>query len=387
MCLFAWFCFFLLNKMVENARRFDSSHLPASIVTTLYFFKLSVKIDLDQHKRLIRVWDCYDSEDSSRPPIEFAISHWPGMWAKLCRAFLFGGKREQWFPLLAEVGLKLPRWMPPLELFNQSKTALTFPCGTGRSLCGFSARDCFHPKSFMFKRSRQRWLPQSFRPDLLWQQGSETTCLLNSRRAQARYCQSAPIALLWLPFQACYRCCVPFVSSSTFHTASPSTVASLFPISSLASSLFLYCVFRIFDPSDYLVVSVRWNIGHCRPETRELYWLEHKVGGEPDAMLAEPTGSYDYCNLERSPVLCPADLIGDKRRVEDFWGRLNSKSKRRQEVKMHKRNGKTCIALALLASIVPVVSAESCIPLSGSTQCPAFNSSSISTGSALTGLL
>ena len=47
----------------------------------------------------------------------------------------------------------------------------------------------------------------------------------------------------------------------------------------------------------------------------------------------------------------------------------------------------TTVACALLASCVPTAMAqESCISLTGSTACPAFNASSISTNSNLTGL-
>jgi hypothetical protein len=47
----------------------------------------------------------------------------------------------------------------------------------------------------------------------------------------------------------------------------------------------------------------------------------------------------------------------------------------------------TSAACALLASRVPIAMAqESCISLTGSTACPAFNASSISTNSNLTGL-
>lgn len=44
-------------------------------------------------------------------------------------------------------------------------------------------------------------------------------------------------------------------------------------------------------------------------------------------------------------------------------------------------------AVALFAVIASLASAQSCISLQGSTQCPAFNTSSISTDSTLTGLL
>ena len=48
---------------------------------------------------------------------------------------------------------------------------------------------------------------------------------------------------------------------------------------------------------------------------------------------------------------------------------------------------KSTLVLSLLAAAAPVTMAESCISLAGSTACPAFNSSSISTGPTLTGLL
>jgi hypothetical protein len=44
-------------------------------------------------------------------------------------------------------------------------------------------------------------------------------------------------------------------------------------------------------------------------------------------------------------------------------------------------------ALLILLGAVPATMARSCIPLSGSTTCPAFSSASISTDSTLVGLL
>ncbi|SLM40302.1 SH3 domain [Lasallia pustulata] len=61
-------------------------------------------------------------------------------------------------------------------------------------------------------------------------------------------------------------------------------------------------------------------------------------------------------------------------------GRAFKQSRRKQ------RTGVTSTLLAFLASIVPSVSAQACIALSGSTQCPAFNASSVSTNAALTSL-
>jgi hypothetical protein len=55
---------------------------------------------------------------------------------------------------------------------------------------------------------------------------------------------------------------------------------------------------------------------------------------------------------------------------------------RRKSRKLHK----TVIAFSILASTIPMASAQSCISLSGSTQCPAFRISSISTDKNLIGL-
>jgi hypothetical protein len=48
---------------------------------------------------------------------------------------------------------------------------------------------------------------------------------------------------------------------------------------------------------------------------------------------------------------------------------------------------KSTLVLSLLAAAAPVAMAAGCISLAGSTACPAFSSSSISTGPTLTGLL
>ena len=45
------------------------------------------------------------------------------------------------------------------------------------------------------------------------------------------------------------------------------------------------------------------------------------------------------------------------------------------------------ISCAGVAALLPVAAAQSCISLAASTQCPAFNASSISTDTTLTGLL
>ncbi len=50
------------------------------------------------------------------------------------------------------------------------------------------------------------------------------------------------------------------------------------------------------------------------------------------------------------------------------------------------RSRTSTVLFALLATTVPTTMAQSCIPLKGSTQCPAFNQSSVSTDSSLTSL-
>jgi hypothetical protein len=49
--------------------------------------------------------------------------------------------------------------------------------------------------------------------------------------------------------------------------------------------------------------------------------------------------------------------------------------------------GTVKLAFALLAASVPATMAQNCVSLAGSTQCPAFNGSSISTGESTAGLL
>jgi hypothetical protein len=67
--------------------------------------------------------------------------------------------------------------------------------------------------------------------------------------------------------------------------------------------------------------------------------------------------------------------------------RKRRRSKRIIPVRQRAAQLTTTVACALLASRVPTAMAqESCISLTGSTACPAFNASSISTNSNLTGL-
>jgi hypothetical protein len=48
---------------------------------------------------------------------------------------------------------------------------------------------------------------------------------------------------------------------------------------------------------------------------------------------------------------------------------------------------RSVVAIALLASTAPIAEAQNCVSLSGSTTCPAFNQSSVSTDSSLTSQL
>ena len=59
----------------------------------------------------------------------------------------------------------------------------------------------------------------------------------------------------------------------------------------------------------------------------------------------------------------------------------------RRVKRKQKKSSRIVLALTIVASSIPFTSAQSCIPLSGSTQCPAFNVSSISTDSALVSFL
>lgn len=75
-------------------------------------------------------------------------------------------------------------------------------------------------------------------------------------------------------------------------------------------------------------------------------------------------------------------LPQDEPRVRKRRGLQRTRPTRRQTVQLT-----TTAACALLATVVPIAMAqESCISLAESTACPAFNASSISTNSDLTGL-
>ena len=63
---------------------------------------------------------------------------------------------------------------------------------------------------------------------------------------------------------------------------------------------------------------------------------------------------------------------------------------KRRNTRKHGTNSASKAALVLLAASMPLVSgqvAQLCVPLAGSTLCPAFNESSVSTDPTLIGLL
>ena len=66
----------------------------------------------------------------------------------------------------------------------------------------------------------------------------------------------------------------------------------------------------------------------------------------------------------------------------DLRGRMSQSAKGIQFAAM-----KLVTLLAFLTSAATSASAQNCVPLSGSTLCPAFNASSISTARELTSLL
>jgi hypothetical protein len=77
--------------------------------------------------------------------------------------------------------------------------------------------------------------------------------------------------------------------------------------------------------------------------------------------------------MEDSPRTCC-----DALRQED--------SRRPRRTRQHRRHSGAMTAslvLAVLATALPVAMAQDCIPLQGSTVCPAFSSASVSTGSGL----
>lgn len=82
-------------------------------------------------------------------------------------------------------------------------------------------------------------------------------------------------------------------------------------------------------------------------------------------------------------VMCPSQL-------DEYTPRVRRRRSRPQQTGHTRRRETqliTTAACALLASCVPTAMAQqSCISLRGSTACPAFNASSISTNSDLTGL-
>ncbi len=69
---------------------------------------------------------------------------------------------------------------------------------------------------------------------------------------------------------------------------------------------------------------------------------------------------------------------------------FSGKRSRTRKIQARRRKFKATIHTAVLTlaiSTLPATMAQKCIPLSGSIQCPAFNQSSLSTDSKLTGLL
>ncbi|MCJ1291159.1 Mitochondrial fission protein [Xylographa carneopallida] len=74
---------------------------------------------------------------------------------------------------------------------------------------------------------------------------------------------------------------------------------------------------------------------------------------------------------------------GSHQREEEMIKKAGTRTGRPSTRVKQRGMRKSTIALFALATTIPAASTQACIPLSGSTQCPAFNASSISTDSSL----
>jgi len=97
------------------------------------------------------------------------------------------------------------------------------------------------------------------------------------------------------------------------------------------------------------------------------YSISSRHDQESDGQINTKTGGYAMAEGSTTPSHGISDSSGRRKRS---MGGLY----------------KTAALLTLLGA-VPVTMGQSCIPLSGSTTCPAFSSASISTDSTLVGLL
>lgn len=109
-----------------------------------------------------------------------------------------------------------------------------------------------------------------------------------------------------------------------------------------------------------------WDAEAC--ETAAIMTERHHVGREPHKVAS------------REPVT--SSRIGDTPSISNNRYRLRGSP---QQNIAHFFTAPSLLT-ALLASTLPSTMAQSCIPLEGSDLCPAFNASSISTNSNLTGL-
>jgi hypothetical protein len=74
-------------------------------------------------------------------------------------------------------------------------------------------------------------------------------------------------------------------------------------------------------------------------------------------------------------------------RSSDPTGPSSTPQNHRRAQKQPRMSAGLGFAVALLAAAAPAAMAQNCISLAGSTACPAFNASSISTSTNITGLL
>ena len=105
-----------------------------------------------------------------------------------------------------------------------------------------------------------------------------------------------------------------------------------------------------------------------------VFWKQEKGKswtGNNNALVKDLESSAPDCNIQDATMMPHTALSGRK-----------SQTRRRKS-----RATKQTALLSLALAAIPSSMAQKCIPLSGSVQCPAFNQSSFSTDSDLTGLL
>lgn len=134
---------------------------------------------------------------------------------------------------------------------------------------------------------------------------------------------------------------------------------------------------------------------HCSllPDDNRDRVAEELQGPGPPQKSTSTTSLEDACALDPPQLSTDGHhaLIGDLKALPcAFSMEMDNPLSSRRAFKQSRRKQRTVVPSALLTfliSTIPIVSAQACVALSGSTQCPAFNTSSVSTSSNLTSLL